>query len=111
AAAHAQALLDFIDTSPSPWHATASAAKLLRRHGYAELHESERWQLEAGGRYFVTRAGSSIIAFTLGRQALDQTGFRIVGAHTDSPGLRLKPRAPHASDGLARLGVEVYGGP
>jgi len=52
-----------------------------------------------------------MIAFVLGSQALAETGFRIVGAHTDSPGLRIKPKAAHGSDGLVRLGVEVYGGP
>lgn len=108
---HAQALLDFIDASPSPWHAVATASAWLRRCGYVELHETERWQLEAGGKYFVARAGSSLIAFVLGSAPLAGSGFRIVGAHTDSPGLRLKPKAPYASDGLARLGVEVYGGP
>ena len=109
--AQAQALLDFIDASPSPWHAVATAAKQLQSHGYSELHEAERWQLEAGGKYFVKRAGSSIIAFVLGQQPIADSGFRIVGAHTDSPGLRLKPKAPYANDGVARLGVEVYGGP
>ena len=111
ATAHAQALLDFIDASPSPWHAVATTTQQLQSHGYSELHETERWQLEAGGKYFVTRAGSSLIAFVLGSAPLAGSGFRIVGAHTDSPGLRLKPKAPYASDGLARLGVEVYGGP
>ena len=111
AVAHAQALLDFIDASPSPWHAVATASTWLRQCGYVELHETERWQLAAGGKYFVTRGGSSIIAFVTGREALAEQGFRIVGAHTDSPGLRLKPKAPYASDGMARLGVEVYGGP
>ena len=68
--AQAQALLDFIDASPSPWHAVATAVEQLQSHGYSELHEAERWQLEAGGKYFVTRAGSSIIAFVLGQQPI-----------------------------------------
>lgn len=107
----AQALLDFIDTSPSPWHAVDSAEQQLLQQGFVQLHEAERWQLQAGGKYFVSRGGSSIIAFVLGLQALPQSGFRIVGAHTDSPGLRLKPKAAYSSEGFARLGVEVYGGP
>lgn len=57
------------------------------------------------------RDGSSVIAFIIGHGALTESGFRIVGAHTDSPGLRLKPKAAHGSDGVLRLGVEVYGGP
>jgi len=107
----AQDLLDFIDASPSPWHAVESTKQRLLQQGYAELHEAGQWQLAAGGKYFVVRAGSSIIAFVLGTQSLAEAGFRIVGAHTDSPGLRLKPKAAHGSDGLVRLGVEVYGGP
>jgi len=109
--AHAQALLDFIDASPSPWHAVRTTEQQLLAQGYTRLLETERWQLQAGGRYFVVRGGSSIIAFVPGRQPLADTGFRIVGAHTDSPGLRLKPKAAHASEGVVRLGVEVYGGP
>jgi aspartyl aminopeptidase len=109
--AHAQALLDFIDDSPSPWHAVRTTELQLLAQGYTRLLETERWQLQAGRRYFVVRGGSSIIAFVPGQQLLADAGFRIVGAHTDSPGLRLKPKAAHASEGVVRLGVEVYGGP
>lgn len=104
-------LIDFIDASPSPWHAAANAEALLLTQGYTRLEEDARWQLAAGGRYYVVRGGASLIAFVLGGQPLAETGFRIVGAHTDSPGLRLKPKAASGSDGLARLAVEVYGGP
>ena len=111
ARASALELIDFIDASPSPWHAVASAEVRLLAQGYRRLHEGERWKLEAGGRYYVVRGGASMIAFVLGSLPLAEAGFRIVGAHTDSPGLRLKPQAALAGDGLARLGVEVYGGP
>ena len=104
-------LIDFIDASPSPWHALASTEQRLLAQGFTRLEAGERWQLAAGGRYCVQRRGASLIAFVLGSQPLDETGFCIVGAHTDSPGLRLKPQAAHAADGLLRLGVEVYGGP
>jgi aspartyl aminopeptidase len=107
----AQDLIAFIDASPSPWHAVASVEQRLRADGFTRLEEGERWKLAAGGRHYVLRGGASLIAFVLGSGALAQTGFRIVGAHTDSPGLRLKPRAALAGDGLRRLGVEVYGGP
>lgn len=107
----AQDLLDFIDASPSPWHAVHSVEQRLLTQGFTRLEESQRWQLTAGQSYFVSRGGASIIAFTIGRQALADNGFRIVGAHTDSPGLRLKPQAAFGSDGLVRIGVEVYGGP
>lgn len=104
-------LIDFIDASPSPWHAVASAESRLLADGFTRLEEGARWQLAAGGRYYVVRGGASIIAFVLGSGELADVGFRIVGAHTDSPGLRLKPKPAMAGDGLVRVGVEVYGGP
>jgi aspartyl aminopeptidase len=107
----ARELLDYLDASPSPWHAVESAETRLRAAGFARLEETARWRLEAGGRYYVTRGESSLIAFVVGHGALAETGFRIVGAHTDSPGLRLKPRPGLDGDGLWRLAVEVYGGP
>lgn len=106
-----QDLLDFIDASPSPWHAVETSAARLIKAGFKALNEQEAWQLETGGRYFVIRGGSSIIAFMIGQNALPTSGFNMVGAHTDSPGLRLKPHAAYSSDGLIRIGVEVYGGP
>lgn len=107
----AQDLLDFIDASPSPWHAVASMESRLLTVGFTRLHEVDRWKLSAGGRYFVVRGASSIIAFTLGREPMLSRGLRIVGAHTDSPGLRIKPRPAEDAAGMVRLGVEVYGGP
>ena len=109
--AHARQLLDFIDASSTPWHAVAGAEARLREHGFVRLDEGERWQLAAGGRYYVVRGGASLTAFVLGSGKLADTGFRIVGAHTDSPGLRLKPRPALAGDGMLRVAVEVYGGP
>jgi len=104
-------LLAFIDASPSPWHAVASCKQRLLAAGFQRLEEVDRWQLEPGGRYFVVRGGSSIVAFTLGETPLLDTGLTLVGAHTDSPGLRVKPRPAEDSAGVVRLGVEVYGGP
>ncbi len=107
----ARDLLDYIDASPSPWHAVATSRQRLLARGYTELEETQRWSLTSGGRYFVTRGDSSLIAFVLGQQPLAESGLRMIGAHTDSPGLRVKPKAPHTCDGVMRLGVEVYGGP
>ena len=107
----AKDLIDFIDASPSPWHAVANAEALLKKNGYTRLEEDVRWQLAAGGRYYVVRGGASMIAFVQGSQPIAEAGFRIVGAHTDSPGFRVKPKAALAGDGLARVAVEVYGGP
>lgn len=107
----AQDLLDFIDASPSPWHAVATCEQRLQAAGFARLDETERWTLQAGDKRYVVRGGAAIIAFVVGRAALAETGLRIIGAHTDSPGLRIKPRPAEEVGGMVRLGVEVYGGP
>lgn len=111
ASKQAQDLLDYIDASPSPWHAVDRSIKQLAENGFEPLTENQPWQLKENGRYYVTRDGASIIAFTLGSKSIAEAGFRIVGAHTDSPGLRLKPKAVYANKGVIQLGVEVYGGP
>lgn len=106
-----QDLLAFIDAAPSPWHAVEAMAERLRCQGFTCLHETDAWSLREGQGYFVVRGGSSIIAFVLGTRSPLDTGLCLIGAHTDSPGLRLKPQPALSGDGLARLGVEVYGGP
>lgn len=103
-------LLAFINASPTPFHAVANLRDMLLSAGFAELHEGDAWQLQAGQRYLLTRNGSSIIAFVYGRQPLVEHGIRLVGAHTDSPCLRVKPNPDIKSAGYAQLGVEVYGG-
>ncbi|TAN53571.1 MAG: M18 family aminopeptidase [Methylococcaceae bacterium] len=107
----AQALLDFIDASPSPWHAVAAITAALQAQGFQPLAECDSWTLQTGGRYYVARDDSTLAAFVVGMDELSQNGYLLAGAHTDSPGLRLKPQAAHAADPLLRLGVEVYGGP
>ncbi|PKO48690.1 MAG: M18 family aminopeptidase [Betaproteobacteria bacterium HGW-Betaproteobacteria-4] len=107
----AQDLLDFIDASPSPWHAVQTSETRLTAAGFQRLDETERWSLTAGDRRYVVRGGSSIIAFIVGSQPAATTGLRLIGAHTDSPGLRLKPKPAEDAAGMVRLGVEVYGGP
>lgn len=111
ARAQAQDLLDFIDASPSPWHAVATCEARLQAAGFSRLDEVDRWSLQPGGRHYVVRGGSAIVAFTIGRAPLAERGLIIVGAHTDSPGLRIKPKPADEASGLIRLGVEVYGGP
>lgn len=106
-----QDLLAFIDASPSPWHAVDSMAGRLEAAGFTKLDETEKWALKPDGRHYVVRGDSSIIAFVRGQKPLAETGFKIIGAHTDSPGLRIKPNPAGYADGLVRLGVEVYGGP
>ncbi|MDD0842739.1 M18 family aminopeptidase [Pseudomonas sp. Gutcm_11s] len=105
-----QGLIDFLKASPTPFHATRSLAKRLHAAGFRPLDEREPWYTEPGGRYYVTRNDSSIIAFRLGNRAPLEGGMRLVGAHTDSPCLRVKPQPELQRHGFFQLGVEVYGG-
>lgn len=104
------ALADFLADSPTPFHATASMAARLQQAGFVRLDEREPWQLNKPGKYFVTRNDSSIIAFSLGAQAPAEHGLRLIGAHTDSPCLKVKPNPELNRHGYWQLGIEVYGG-
>jgi len=108
---NANLLIQFIDNSPSPWHAAASLSEFLERAGYRRYYESQCWDLNPGDKGYAIRADATLICFRIGASPLQQTGFRIIGAHTDSPGLRLKPRPVISSGNMLRLGVEIYGGP
>jgi aspartyl aminopeptidase len=103
-------LIEFLKASPTPFHATATLAHRLEAAGFQQLDERSNWHTEAGGRYYVTRNDSSIIAFKLGKRPLTESGIRMVGAHTDSPCLRVKPQPELQRHGYFQLGVEVYGG-
>jgi aspartyl aminopeptidase len=103
-------LADFIDGSPTPFHAVANIASLLVVAGFQSLSESEDWSLKQGEKYFVTRNGSSIIAFVAGGEDLAESGIRMAGAHTDSPCLMVKPQPEMLNNQYFQLGVEVYGG-
>jgi aspartyl aminopeptidase len=103
-------LLSFIDRSPTPYHAVVEASARLEAAGYSRIDESELWSLSPGDRRFVVRAGGSLAAFEVGAKEPALAGFRVVGAHTDSPNLRIKPNPDIRSEGLQQLGVEPYGG-
>ncbi len=103
-------LLAFLDHSPTPFHATANLASALKAAGFARLDERDTWQLHSDGRYWLTRNDSSVIAFSLGSKPLAETGLRLVGAHTDSPCLKLKPHPEISAHGYQQLAAEVYGG-
>src|SRR5689334_5178128 len=103
-------LIQFIDASPTPFHAVQEARRRLEAAGFRLLDEKEKWSLAPGDRFFVIRGGTSLAAFEIGNEKVDRAGFRLVGAHTDSPNLRLKPNAQYAKNGFHQLGVEVYGG-
>ncbi len=105
-----QGLLQFIDQSPTPFHAVATMVESLQQAGFKALKEADAWGELSAGKYFVTRNSSSIIAFIKPAANLADSGFAMVGAHTDSPCLKVKPRPGRVAIGLWQLGVEVYGG-
>lgn len=105
-----QELLDFLHFSPTPFHAVANMAAMLDTAGFTSISESERWDIQTAGRYYVTRNDAAICAFIIGSTAPTETGFRMVGAHTDSPCLKLKPNPDLHRKSYYQLGVEVYGG-
>ncbi len=107
---HALALVHFIDQSPTAFHATRSVASALDAAGFRALDECDEWLIEPGDRCYITRNGSSIVAFVVGEESPTEGGFRILGAHTDSPGLKLKPSPVLGRNGYLQLGVEPYGG-
>ena len=100
------ALLGFLDASPTPFHAVKNMSGMLENAGFIRLDERESFDLLVGESYYITRAEGSIIAFNY------YEGFEyiLVGAHTDSPNLKIKPNAEIKKDGITQLGVEPYGG-
>jgi aspartyl aminopeptidase len=106
----AQDLVAFLEKSPSPFHCVQEAKERLIAKGFIALEETDSWNCEAGKGYVVTRGGSSLVAFRLGQRSPSDAGFRIIGAHTDSPNLRLKPRFAKTKEGILQFDVDVYGG-
>ena len=106
---YTEGLLSFIQASPTPFHAVAAMKEMLDAEGFQQLKESEAWSTGNPGRYYVTRNDSSIIVFTLANE-LPENGFHMVGAHTDSPCLKVKPNPEVVKKSYFQLGVEVYGG-
>lgn len=105
-----QGLLRFLQASPTPYHAVEQIKNALTAAGFVQLDEKSSWDLSPGGRYFIVRREASLLAFVYGRAPLLAGGLRIIGAHTDSPCLKIKPRPEKTSQGYQQLGVEVYGG-
>ncbi|MEH6634507.1 MAG: M18 family aminopeptidase [Halioglobus sp.] len=105
-----QQLCDFLGTATTPFHAVAEMARQLEQEGFSRLAEDATWALQAGDKHYVVRNDSSIIAFIVGRESAPAQGMRMVGAHTDSPCLMVKPNPEKKTQGFFQLGVEVYGG-
>jgi aspartyl aminopeptidase len=108
--AAARDLCSFVDASPTPFHAVAETVRRLSAAGFSEVSEREVFRFSPGEKRYVIRGGGTIIAFIVGTEAPAEAGFRILGAHTDSPNLRIKPNADASRHGYRQVGVEVYGG-
>lgn len=106
-----QDLLTFLDESPSAFQASLAIKTRLVAAGFGELDETKSWKLSPGGKYFIRRADTAIIAFVVGSSPLTDAGFQIAASHIDSPALKLKPETVKTEKGVTRVGVEVYGGP
>ena len=103
-------LLDFLGKSPTPFHAVQQVTEQLLQAGYCYLDEKQPWNIVPAGKYFTTRNQSSLIAFHSGQHHPDEAGIRMMGAHTDSPTLKVKPSPLTQNKGYLQLGVETYGG-
>lgn len=102
-------LIHFIESSPSCFHAVNFMEDLLLKEQFIQLRENEKWRIQRGGRYFVVRNGSALIAFTVPEQ--DFPGMRIMASHSDSPSFKIKENPElEAENHYIRLNVEGYGG-
>ena len=109
----ASKLLQFVDASPSPYHAVDQAKALLKSKGFRELQEDREWDIQPGAKYYVTRtntSGCSLTAFAVGQKWVPGNPFSIIATHIDSPCLRLKPISTRHGYGYLQVAVELYGG-
>jgi aspartyl aminopeptidase len=103
-------LFSYINQAPTPYHAVAASVKILSDRGFQRLRNDDCWETLGPGSYYVTRNDAGLIAFTLSHNPQTGMPLRMAGAHTDSPGLKLKPSPAQLCHGCVQLGVEVYGG-
>ncbi|EON63282.1 aspartyl aminopeptidase [Coniosporium apollinis CBS 100218] len=108
----AEAFLSFVNASPTPFHAVKSAKERLEGAGFKQIKERDAWSstLQPGGKYYLTRNTSSIVAFAVGKKWKAGNPVGMIGAHTDSPCLRIKPVSKKQNEGFLQVGVETYGG-
>ncbi|MDD3981945.1 MAG: hypothetical protein PHT55_07065, partial [Spirochaetales bacterium] len=105
----AKSLCEFIDATPTPYHAVENLSAFFTARGAQELKEEDPWVLEPGAAYFVSRGGTALVAFRPGFHPPSRSGFLLAGAHTDSPCIKLRPGAELKDRSMLRLAVEVYG--
>ncbi|NLK22114.1 MAG: M18 family aminopeptidase [Epulopiscium sp.] len=107
----AKELISFIDNSPSPFHVVDNIKRTLKDNGFISLDTRNRWEIQKNGRYFVTTNDSAIVAFDVGEGSVEEQGFKIIAAHTDSPTFRIKPTPEMRVKNYIKLNTESYGGP
>ena len=107
----AREVIEFIDESPSTYHVVKNCSDILDENGFERIMPREKWEIKKGGKYFLKKSSSTIIAFTVGEDFDVKNGFKIFGAHTDSPCFRIKPNPEIVTENVGRLNIEVYGGP
>ena len=107
----AREVIEFIDDSPSTYHVVKNCSDILDENGFERIMPREKWEIKKGGKYFLKKSSSTIIAFTVGENFDVKKGFKIFGAHTDSPCFRIKPSPEIVTENVVRLNTEVYGGP
>ena len=107
----AREVIEFIDESPSTYHVVKNCSDILDENGFERIMPREKWEIKKGGKYFFKKSSSTIIAFTVGENFDVKKGFKIFGAHTDSPCFRIKPNPEIVTENIVRLNTEVYGGP
>jgi aspartyl aminopeptidase len=107
-----QELLNFINESKTAFQSAYKIKSILDNQGYNEIKEEDKWHLKKGGKYYIIKNDSAVIAFEIGTGEIEKDGFRLIGAHTDSPGFRIKPNPEMLVEGqYLKLNTEVYGGP
>ena len=105
-------LIDFLYKSPTAYHSVKTIKERLDLNGFTEVKESDKWNLEKEGKYYIIKNDSALIAFNIGTGDIEEEGFKLIGAHTDSPGFRVKANPEIVSEGTyLKLNTEVYGGP
>lgn len=104
-------LLDFLDNSPTSEWAVKNLSEKLGQEGFHRLEESKKFEVRPGEKFYLVKEDSSLLAGIVGNENLSQNGFKIIGAHTDSPGFKVKHDGMYEKEGYKQLGVEIYGGP
>ena len=108
----ARDLINYIYESPTAFHAVKTSVSFLNQNGFKEINLNDKWHLDFGGKYYITKNSSALIAFVINSDDIDKDGFRIIASHSDSPSFRIKPNPEMIVENTyLKLNTECYGGP